>query len=321
MARSKVFVSYSHVDREWRQRIQTHFAVLEWQDLIETWSDTRIKIGATWADEIDNALATCQVAVLVVTPNFLASKFIRNEIRTIFDNHARSGLSILPVIARPCAWRLVDFLKDIQCRPVDGRALSLGSEPQIDEDLAKLTYELGALVRPPIWDLESSSPAPPRPTKRVPRREVNGQVEAARLSGTSWKGTYGPVGGDRNQSVGLFVDRLNGDRLTGTMQWGALDGTPRTSTKITGTVRPYDPAESPPVPSGLVQGGEQPELVLQFTDHDADGSSIQAGGDYRAVLVRGGGIVGQWFSTQTPRGAVGEFSLTQVKSEGKRTVN
>jgi predicted nucleotide-binding protein len=70
--RTKIFVSYSHEDRHWLNRLAQHIAVLERRGLVDLWSDARIEGGEYWEREIDNALSKAKVAVLLVSPAFLA---------------------------------------------------------------------------------------------------------------------------------------------------------------------------------------------------------------------------------------------------------
>lgn len=76
MPRTKVFVSYSHDDREWLSKFSLHVAILERRGLVELWSDEGIAAGADWEREIEIALGAAKVAVLMVSPAFLASEYI-----------------------------------------------------------------------------------------------------------------------------------------------------------------------------------------------------------------------------------------------------
>jgi len=52
-------------------------APLEDAGLVDAWDDQRIPVGAQWRDEIAEAIDAARVAVLLVSKDFLASRFIK----------------------------------------------------------------------------------------------------------------------------------------------------------------------------------------------------------------------------------------------------
>ena len=75
----QVFVSYSHQDADWLKRIRKFLDPLEQRGLLNIWADTEIQVGAQWLDVIRKALESANVALFLVTQDFLSSAFIRNE--------------------------------------------------------------------------------------------------------------------------------------------------------------------------------------------------------------------------------------------------
>ena len=144
-----VFISYSHKDEEWKDRVCSHLGVLVKQGLVETWDDRRIAVGDDWKPEIEKAMASAKAAVLLISANFLTSNFIlRDEVPTLLEKRDKDGVRVIPVIVKPCAWQTVPWLAKLQCRPKDGRPLSAGDENQIDQDLADLALEINSLLKP-----------------------------------------------------------------------------------------------------------------------------------------------------------------------------
>lgn len=74
----RIFLSYSHRDREWLERFQLMLSPLLRTEQLATWSDTEIEAGSRWEHEIRAALDASDVAVLLVSPPFLASTFVRD---------------------------------------------------------------------------------------------------------------------------------------------------------------------------------------------------------------------------------------------------
>ena len=120
-----VFLSYSHKDEDWKKRLRTHLGVLESEGLLDVWDDRRIEGGDDWFEEIQDAMAKASVAVLLISADFLTSKFILGEeVPKLLERRTREGLPVIPVMVRSCAWKRVPWLAKIQARPTDDKTLA-----------------------------------------------------------------------------------------------------------------------------------------------------------------------------------------------------
>ncbi len=142
-----VFISYSHKDEEWKDRLVAHLGVLKLEDKIDLWADHRIEVGEEWREEIREAMDAAEVAILLVSADFLASKFIQDEeAPRLLERQAQEGLYIFPVLIRPCYWRRVKWLAGLQFRPKYGRPLLAMSEHEIEDVLAKIAEDVATVI-------------------------------------------------------------------------------------------------------------------------------------------------------------------------------
>ncbi len=110
-----VFISYSHSDKEYLDRLIVHLKPLEKEGLIDLWVDTRLRAGDRWKKEIENALSRATVAVLLVSADFLASDFITdNELPPILRNAEEQGTRVIPLIVKPCRFTRDKNLRHFQ---------------------------------------------------------------------------------------------------------------------------------------------------------------------------------------------------------------
>jgi len=115
MANRKVFISYSHADRRWLDRLQVHLRPLIRDSIADIWDDTRIEGGDAWRIEIRKALEGASIAVLLISADFLASDFVQSEeLPALLKAAEERGLLILQVIVSPSRFERTP-LAQLQC--------------------------------------------------------------------------------------------------------------------------------------------------------------------------------------------------------------
>jgi hypothetical protein len=99
MTGAKVFISYSHADRKWLERLKRHLKPLVREGGLDCWDDTHIRPGDDWQEEIRTALDTAQAAVLLISADFFASDFIdESELPPLLTAAQDRGVRVLPLI-------------------------------------------------------------------------------------------------------------------------------------------------------------------------------------------------------------------------------
>jgi pSer/pThr/pTyr-binding forkhead associated (FHA) protein len=99
-----VFISYSHKDMDFVKGLAKDLR----RDPLRVWFDERLRGGKEWVAQLQNAVNVFDVFVLVLSPDSVASPYVRDEIEWAKANNK----VILPILYRECA--VPDDLKDIQ---------------------------------------------------------------------------------------------------------------------------------------------------------------------------------------------------------------
>jgi hypothetical protein len=108
--RSQIYISYSHKDKVWCERIRTALQPYVGAGAVEAWDDGKIEIGARWLEEIKRALGRAKLAILLVSPNYLASPFITGyELPALLDAAEKEGLIIAWIAVSDSAYRMTEI--------------------------------------------------------------------------------------------------------------------------------------------------------------------------------------------------------------------
>jgi hypothetical protein len=98
----RVFISYAHADEAFRLELGKHLATLERQGLVLSWHDRMIAPGQDWTNEIDAAMETSQVILLLISADFIQSRYCYEvELQRALERHATGSAVVIPVILRP----------------------------------------------------------------------------------------------------------------------------------------------------------------------------------------------------------------------------
>lgn len=99
----KVFISYSHRDAKELERLLVHLKPLVREENIKAWCDKQISPSDDWKEKISESLNSANVAILLVSADFLASDFISNdELPVVLEKREKSEMVILTVILSDC---------------------------------------------------------------------------------------------------------------------------------------------------------------------------------------------------------------------------
>ncbi len=127
-----IFISYSHKDLNYLDRLRVHLKPLAKKGLIELWDDTKIKPGGLWRHEIATALENSTIAILLISADFIASDFIvENELPPLLNKANEKGMTILCVILKPSRFEKEPNLSKFQAlNPPSKPVLSMSDYEQ-----------------------------------------------------------------------------------------------------------------------------------------------------------------------------------------------
>ncbi len=120
----RLFISYAHDDKpyfdvfnEGLKKVVKNTKFFDWS----IWDDRQIHIGTFWDETIKSNIHDCNVALLLVSMDFMASTYIKEEeYKTFFKRYEDKGILIVPVMFGPCNFELWEDLSKLQFYKPDG---------------------------------------------------------------------------------------------------------------------------------------------------------------------------------------------------------
>lgn len=168
-----MFISYSHRDEAFCDRLRVHLTMLVREGVIEPWHDRRIVAGAVLDDAISQELETADIYLFLVSPDFLASEYCyQREMARALERHSAGAAKIIPVILRPCEWTRSPLGK-LLAVPTDGLPVSKHAH----EDDAWL--QVVRAIRRVLDETPSNPPKNGRAPKAKPISSQVGHIQAA----------------------------------------------------------------------------------------------------------------------------------------------
>ena len=140
----KAFISYSHKDSNYLERLKVHLAQMKRDGLITEWTDEEIHAGGSLNNTISDALNSSELFLALLSPDYIASNYCYNkEFETAQRMQEEGKIIIVPIIVEPCDRQRTPF-GNLKALPKDGKAVSEWTNPNnaflnVIDELRRLT--------------------------------------------------------------------------------------------------------------------------------------------------------------------------------------
>ena len=116
----KVFISYSHDDKQYCDNIKKYLGQLaQCGHSVDVWADHQIKAGEEWDEAIEEKLRQADIILFLVSVNFITSRYIKdNELAVGYERREGGSAEIIPVLLSDCMWEKTGLAK-FQALPID----------------------------------------------------------------------------------------------------------------------------------------------------------------------------------------------------------
>lgn len=139
-----LFCSYAHTDEALLRELVKHLVALKRAGLITEWSDRQIPPGAEWPEEIKTAMEKAGIILLLLSADFIASKYCYEiEMPYALQRHRDGHAVVIPILLRSVVWQDTPLAR-LQMLPTG--ALPVASWPRPDDAFTEIATSLRALI-------------------------------------------------------------------------------------------------------------------------------------------------------------------------------
>ncbi len=138
----RIFISHSMKDEDWARKLTEALTSFD----VFVWSDKKIAAGQPWRAEIQKALSSSQVILVLISANSLASEYIRDEWSEVLKQSWEDPKKVLVPVVLNKGVEVPGFLEHRQ-------ALNLAEDPDILKKLPDIVQQ--CVKNPPApqaWD-------------------------------------------------------------------------------------------------------------------------------------------------------------------------
>jgi tetratricopeptide (TPR) repeat protein len=126
LASVALFCSRANIDEDLRIQLESHLGLLQREGMIALWQQQQIIAGANWQAEVDQALATAQLVLLLISPDFLADESCHLMMKRAMQRHLRNETRVIPILLRPVDLRGASF-RQLKILPGNGKPITMWS--------------------------------------------------------------------------------------------------------------------------------------------------------------------------------------------------
>lgn len=127
----EVFISYSKHDLPLLEQLISHLSNLIREQQINIWYDRQMTAGEEWSDEINERLNSAGMVFLLISRDFLSSKYCFDvELPHIIKRQEKGETVVVPILLSACEWEKAAFS---QYQLLPSTRIPVASWPNMDE--------------------------------------------------------------------------------------------------------------------------------------------------------------------------------------------